>query len=171
MQDVIFFAIVLAVAILRIFELMKSNRHRKILLTQGGVEHASGHYKYMVLLHTAWFISMLFEVICLKRPFYFWLFSMALAGTFLGNILRYVSMNTLGVRWNTRIIILPGKAPIQTGIYRYFRHPIYIGVCLELACIPLLHTAYLTAIIFTILNLVLLKTRIREEEKALGITI
>ena len=162
-----FFALIACVAIQRIFELVKSNRHRKILLARGGVEYASGHYKYMVLLHASWFVSMVLEVHYLDRPFYLWLFVIALVGMIAGNALRYTSMHTLGVRWSTRIIILPGKAPIHTGLYKYFRHPIYVGVCLELACIPLLHTAYLTALIFTILNAILLRTRIREEEKAL----
>ena len=165
-----FFLIIACVAIERVFELLKSNRHLKILLSQGGVEYASGHYKYMVLLHSAWFVSMIFEVSYFNRPFYLWLFLVGLLGMIAGNTLRYTSMRTLGVRWNTRIIILPGKPPIHTCLYKYFRHPIYVGVCLELACIPLLHTAYLTAIIFTLLNAILLKTRIREEEKALSLT-
>lgn len=165
-----FFAIIGCVAIQRLFELLKSNRHRKILLAQGGVEYASGHYKYMVLLHASWFVSMILEVHFLNRPFYLWLFVLALLGMLAGNTLRYTSMKTLGIRWNTRIIILPGKAPIHTGLYRYLRHPIYVGVCFEIAFIPLLHTAYLTAIIFTILNAILLRTRIREEEKALCMT-
>ena len=121
----------------------------------------------MILLHTTWFVSIFLEVSYFNRPLYLWLFWPALLGALLGNIVRYTSMHTLGIRWNTRIIILPGKAPIRTGIYHYFKHPIYIGVCLEIACIPLLHTAYLTALIFTILNLILLRTRIHEEEKAL----
>ena len=155
------------VGIQRICELIKSNRHKKILFAQGGIEYASEHYKYMILLHTTWFVSIFLEVSYFNRPLYLWLFWPALLGALLGNIVRYTSMHTLGIRWNTRIIILPGKAPIRTGIYHYFKHPIYIGVCLEIACIPLLHTAYLTALIFTILNLILLRTRIHEEEKAL----
>lgn len=166
----LFFALIACVGIQRLLELIKSNRHKKLLLAQGGVEHASGHYKYMVLLHASWFVAMITEVYFLNRPFYLWLFVVALIGMLVGNTLRYSSMHTLGVRWNTRIIILPGKAPIHTGLYKYLRHPIYVGVCFELACIPLLHTAYLTAIIFTILNLIFLKTRIREEEKALCMT-
>ena len=159
------------VALQRVLELIKSNRHRKILLSRGGIEYASEHYKWMILLHASWFVCIFLEVNYLDRPVYTWLFCLALTGALTGNILRYTSMHTLGIRWNTRIIILPGKAPIQTGLYQYFKHPIYIGVCLEIACIPLLHTAYLTAILFTILNLILLKTRVREEEKALDLFI
>lgn len=166
----LFLAIITIIAIQRLLELIKSNKHRKLLLASGGVEYASEHYKYMVLLHISWFVCLFLEVYVLKRPFYIWLFAIALVGVLAGNTLRYLSMRTLGVRWNTRIIILPGKAPIHTGLYRYLRHPIYVGVCLELACIPLLHTAYLTAIIFTFLNALLLRTRIREEEKALCMT-
>ena len=166
----LFFAIITCVGIQRILELIKSNQHKKLLREQGGVEHAFGHYKYMVLLHAFWFGAMFSEVYFLSRPFYGWLFIVALMGMLIGNILRYASMKALGVRWNTRIIVLPGKALINTGIYQYLKHPIYVGVCFEIACIPLLHTAYLTAIVFTILNIIFLKTRIREEEKALCMT-
>lgn len=167
LTQVFFLLVLICVAIQRILELIKSQRHREILISQGGLEHSSEHYKWMILLHIAWFISMLAEVFFLHRPFYPWIFGVGLAGMLIGNFLRYSSMKTLGERWNTRIIVLPGKPLIQTGFYRYLRHPIYVGICFEIAAIPLLHSAYLTSIIFTFLNALLLRVRIREEEKAL----
>jgi methyltransferase len=76
-------------------------------------------------------------------------------------------MRALGDRWTVRIVTLPKAQPVTSGIYKYFRHPIYLGVSLELAGIPLLHSAYVTAILFSVLNRLVLRIRIREEEKAL----
>ena len=151
----------------RLFELRTSHRHIQILLSEGGVEYAFGHYPFMILLHLGWFVAMFLEVVYLNRPFIPILAGIAAAGVLMGNIFRYSAMHALGTRWCTRIVVLPGVSPVRTGIYRYLRHPNYIGVCLEIACIPLLHTAYLTSITFSILNAFLLLVRIRAEEKAL----
>lgn len=165
--QIAFFALVAFVAFLRLSEVLKSNSHERKLLQMGGREHAPRHYIVMVAMHTLWFVSMVAEVYFLDRPFYLWLFILALVFTSLGMTLRYLSMQALGVRWTVRIFTLPGTEPVTLGIYRYVRHPIYLGVILELAAIPLLHTALLTSIVFSIANGFLLRVRIREEEKAL----
>lgn len=163
----LFVLVVITVAIQRLFELFKSRRQVNALVARGGREHASGHYVFMVLVHALWFASMLAEVFLLKRPFVWPLCAVALILTLCGNTLRYLSMKALGDRWTTRIVTLPGEKPVVTGIYQYLRHPIYLGVVLELAGIPLLHSAYLTALLFAVLNALVLRIRIREEEKAL----
>jgi len=163
----LFFAFVAAVGIQRLFELRKNRRNVQSLIARGGREHASGHYIAMVLMHALWFVSMLLEVVVVGREFHWVIFAVALPLTLTGNLFRFLSMRALGERWTTRIVTLPNAKPITGGIYQYFRHPIYVGVSLELAGIPLLHSAYLTALVFTLLNLLLLRVRIREEEKAL----
>lgn len=160
--------ILFIIAVQRIFEIKKSRKHEFNLKKQGGQEHAPRHFYLMVLIHAAWFISMIIEVYLLKRPFYVGLFFVAAIFTLLGNWLRYQSMKALGPRWTIRIFTIANFEPVTDGIYKYVRHPIYLGVILEIAFIPLLHTAYLTAIFFSLANALLLKKRIYEEERALS---
>ncbi|MGK5093696.1 isoprenylcysteine carboxylmethyltransferase family protein [Deltaproteobacteria bacterium TL4] len=152
----------------RLFELRLSQRNEARILLEGGREYSAEHYPVMVLLHTSWFIAMLLEVWLLRPQFYGSLFIGALAFTLLGQVLRYAAIRTLGWRWSTRIMVLPDVPPIHAGIYRYIRHPNYLGVILEIAAVPLLHSAYWTAICFSIANAFLLKKRILAEELALN---
>jgi len=163
----LFFAFIAVIALQRLFELRKNRKNVQALVARGGREHASRHYVAMVLMHALWFASIVYEVGVVGREFNWLLFAVAAVLTLCGNTLRFLSMRALGERWTTRIVTLPGAKPITGGIYRYFRHPIYVGVSLEIAGIPLLHSAYVTAAAFTVLNLLVLRVRIREEEKAL----
>ena len=110
---------------------------------------------------------MLAEVYLLDRPFIPWLTLAAIIFVLIGQSLRYAAILTLGPRWTVRVMTLPTEPPITRGIYRYVRHPNYLGVILEIAAVPLLHTAYLTALLFTLANAALLVVRIRTEERAL----
>jgi len=94
--------------------------------------------------------------------------ALALSIFLLGQVLRYAAIRTLDWRWTVRIMTLPDAPPIEAGVYRYIRHPNYLGVILEIAAAPLLHTAYLTSIVFTLANAGLLIARIRAEERALN---
>ena len=162
-----FAGIVGALALQRLVELRLSRRNENFILAQGGREHAPGQYRVMKVLHVSWFLSMLAEVFALKRPFRPLLSGLALALFLLGQRLRYAAIHTLGWRWTVRVMTLPGFPPVEEGIYRYLRHPNYLGVILEILAVPLLHNAYLTAILFSIANAGLLSWRIRTEEKAL----
>lgn len=152
----------------RLFELKKSEQHRRQLLMRGGREHASEHFPFMALLHTLWLIAMPLEVWFFNRPIYFPLAIGAGILFIVGQILRLLAMQELGERWCARIMTLPGRTPVVKGIFRYLRHPNYMGVILEIASAPMLHTAYITAIAFSFLNAVLLWVRIRKEEQALN---
>jgi len=165
----IFVIIVLALALQRLIELRVSGRHEAALLARGGSEHGADHFGWMKALHTLWFISMLAEVFLLDRPFIPILAVGALVLVVIGQGLRYAAILTLGQRWTVRVMTLPDEPPITHGIYRYVRHPNYLGVILEIAAVPLLHTAYLTSIIFTLANALLLRVRIRTEEHALDV--
>ena len=92
----------------------------------------------------------------------------ALALALVAQALRYWAITTLGPRWNTRVIVLPEAEPVTGGPYRFIRHPNYVAVVLELAVLPLVHGAWLTALVFTVGNALLLRVRIRVEEEALG---
>jgi methyltransferase len=82
--------------------------------------------------------------------------------------LRWWCIATLGRRWNTRVIVVPGLAPVSGGPYRWLRHPNYVAVVVEGAALPLVHAAWVTAVVFTVLNAFLLRVRIRVEDAALA---
>jgi len=134
----------------------------------GGREHAPETYSWIVTLHSAWFAAMIVEVFIGKRKFHLWLAALALSLFGAGQALRFMAISTLGWRWSTRIMTMPGEAPIQRGIYRYIRHPNYLGIELEILAVPLAHSAYLTSAVFGIANALLLRARIRREEQALN---
>ena len=82
--------------------------------------------------------------------------------------LRYWAISSLGRRWNTRVVVLPGVPLEAAGPYRHLRHPNYLAVVIEIFALPLVHSAWLTAIVFSVLNLIVLRTRIAVEERALS---
>ncbi|MEM6783475.1 MAG: isoprenylcysteine carboxylmethyltransferase family protein [Bacteroidota bacterium] len=165
--QLLFTLIVLAIAVQRIAEVRLSKRHEAKLRAEGGREVSHAHFRWMQVLHTSWFFAMLAEVWLFDRPFSPWLFSVALVVTLVGQTLRYAAIRTLGDRWTVTIWVLPAAPPVTGGIYRYVRHPNYLGVILELAAVPLLHTAWTTALVWSLLNAWMLRVRIRAEEAAL----
>lgn len=163
----IFLFLLLALGIQRLMELRLSARHERRILELGGHEHAPGQFRVMRWLHIAWFVANIAEVFVLQRPFHPGLALGASLVFLAGQALRYAAIRTLGERWTVRVMTLPGAKPVNEGIYRFVRHPNYLGVILEIAAVPLLHSAYLTAISFSIANALLLAWRIRTEESAL----
>lgn len=164
----LFTALVAAVALERLYELRLARRNAAAALAQGGRETGQGHYRVMQLLHTAFLVAMPLEVWLLRRPFVPALGVSMLVLVTATMVVRYWVVHTLGERWNTRIIVVEGWTPATTGPYRYLRHPNYVIVVVELAALPLVHTAYLTAAFFTVANLALLWVRIRAEDTALA---
>lgn len=152
----------------RIFELWLSKRNVQRAFQRGGKEVGQGHFRVMTLMHTAFLLACGVEVLALDRPFSWALGGPMLALSVLSQGLRYWAITTLGDRWNTRIIFVPGSQPVTGGPYRFLRHPNYLAVVVEMVCIPLVHGAYLTAVIFSVINAVVLFVRIRAEEEALG---
>ena len=151
----------------RLVELRLAARNRRWALAQGAREVGAGHYPLFFLLHVGWFGGWLVEAYgrgpVLSEVWGVWLGVFAAA-----QLLRYWAITTLGPRWNTRILIIPGLAPVRHGPYRYLRHPNYVAVALELLAIPLICNAWLTALIATLLNAaLLLLIRIPAEEKAI----
>jgi methyltransferase len=160
--------LVALVAAGRLIELRIAGRNRRALLARGGVEVAPGHYPWMVLQHTAFLICCPLEVWLLGRPFLPLLGIPMLLLVVLATGLRYWVISTLDGRWTTRIVVLPGASPVTGGPYRFLRHPNYLAVIAEILALPLVHTAWLTAIVFSVLNGILLRVRIRDEEDALS---
>lgn len=166
---VLFTVVVALVAVQRLVELSTSRRNRVRLLARGGVEHGSGHYPWMVALHAAFLVSCVAEVWLLERPFLPGLAAVALAALLAAAVLRWWTLRTLGGRWTTRVVVVPGERTVTTGPYRFLRHPNYAAVVLEILALPMLHTAWLTAAGFSLLNAWLLVVRIRCEEQALAL--
>ena len=133
-----------------------------------GVEVARSHYPLMVTFHALFIISAATEAIVLRRPFPGFLGWTALLGALAAQALRYWCVTTLGWRWTTRVIILPDTPPVSSGPYRFMRHPNYLAVIIEIACVPIIHGCWLTASIFSTVNTALLTLRIRAEEAAMG---
>lgn len=166
--SVFYVALVALVALQRLLELAVSKRNERRLRERGAVEAGRGHYPWMVALHTAFLLSCLAEVWLLRRPFVLDLAVLALAVLVAASVLRYWTIRRLGGRWSTRVLVLPGEPPVVGGPYRFLRHPNYLAVVLEIAALPLVHTAWLTALVFSVANAILLGVRIRAEEAALS---
>jgi methyltransferase len=152
----------------RLCELFLSARNARRAFAAGAVEAGRGHYPAMAAFHTLFLAAAAAEAILLRRPFPGALGWFALAGALLAQALRYWCVVTLGPRWNTRIIVWLGMMPVTNGPYRFVRHPNYLAVIVEIACVPLIHGCWLTALVFSAGNAVLLAVRIRAEEAALG---
>jgi methyltransferase len=163
-----YLAFLVLLALERVLELWISRRNARASFARGGVEVGRGHYRVMAALHTAFLLSCAVEVVGLGRPFPGAPGWAALAGALAAQGLRYWAIATLGERWNTRVIVVPSEPPVVSGPYRWVRHPNYIAVIAEIALVPLVHGAWLTALAFSIANAALLTVRIRAEERALG---
>jgi methyltransferase len=163
----LFTGLLALVVLQRLLELSVARRNREWLLTRGGHEIGAGHYPAMVALHTLFLLSCLTEVWLAERPFLPPLAVAMVAVLLLATGLRYWAIRTLGHRWTTRVIVLPGAPRIASGPYRFLRHPNYLAVVLEIAALPLVHTAWLTASVFTVANAAVLTVRIRVEERGL----
>jgi methyltransferase len=168
MSQVLFTALVLAVGLERLAELVVSRRNAAWSFARGGVETGRGHFPAMVVLHTALLLGALAEVWAADRPFLPWLGWAALALTLASQGLRWWCITTLGHRWNTRVIVVPGLPLVAGGPYRWTSHPNYVAVVVEGVALPLVHTAWVTALVFTLANAVLLTVRLRVENRALG---
>ncbi|PPS90596.1 isoprenylcysteine carboxyl methyltransferase family protein [Streptomyces sp. MH60] len=159
--------LVLAVAGERVAELVVARRNAAWTLARSGVEHGRGHYPVMVALHTGLLLCCLLEPLLADRPFVPALGWPMLALALLAQALRWWCIATLGPFWNTRVIVVPGARLVGAGPYRFLRHPNYVAVVVEVAALPLVHSAWLTAAVFSLANALLLTVRLRCENTAL----
>jgi methyltransferase len=159
---VILWTVLALVALQRVAELAYSARNTRRLLAAGAIESGAVQYPFFILLHGAWLASMILFVPAATIPNWWLLALYALLQP-----LRLWTIASLGSRWTTRIITVPGAPLVRRGPYRIFRHPNYVVVCAEIAVLPLAFGATELAIVFSILNASLLSWRIRLEEKAL----
>jgi methyltransferase len=155
------------VAVERLAEIVVSRRNTAWSLARGGEEHGAGHYPVMVALHSMLLVGAATEVMVAARPFVPALGWPMLGLVVAAQVLRWWCIRTLGRRWSTRVVVVPGLPLVDTGPYRVLRHPNYLAVVVEGIALPLVHSAWVTAALFTALNLALLRVRVRVEETAL----
>ncbi|PWB73975.1 MAG: hypothetical protein C3F15_08595 [Holophagae bacterium] len=156
------------VAAERVAELGLAHRNDTALRAAGGVEEGSAAYPWMVALHTAFLIACVAEVWCLRTPWIPALGAAMLLAMACAMGLRAWTVAALGPRWTTRVLVVPGSLPVTSGPYRLLRHPNYLAVAVEVAALPLIHAAWITAVAFSVLNGMLLRERIRVEDAALA---
>lgn len=154
-------------AIQRLLELRLSRRNERRARARGAVERGTGHYPWMVALHICWLLSTLVEGL-LRGPVFPTLWPVPLAAFLLAQALRYWAILSLGESWNTKILVVPGERLVRRGPYRYLAHPNYVVVAVEVLTFPLIFGAWITALVFSMLNAALLYARIREENRALA---
>jgi methyltransferase len=160
--------LIAAVAVERIAELVVSKRNLAWSHARGGVEFGKSHYPPMVALHTGLLVACIVEPIALHRPFLPALGWPMLVVVIAAQALRWWCITTLGHQWNTRVVVVPDAPRVTGGPYRFFSHPNYVAVVLEGIALPLVHTAWITALAFTVLNAALLRTRIGVENAAMA---
>ncbi|MFD5817006.1 isoprenylcysteine carboxyl methyltransferase family protein [Streptomyces sp. NPDC127038] len=160
--------LVAAVAAERVGELAVARRNERRSRACGAIEAGRGHYPAMVALHTALLLGCAAEVRLGDRPFLPALGWTMLAVLLGAQALRWWCITTLGFRWNTRVIVVPGLPLVARGPYRFLRHPNYVAVVAEGLALPLVHTAWITALLFTLADAVLLTVRVRCENRALA---
>lgn len=163
----LFTVLVALVGMERLAELVVSKRNAAWSLARGGVETGQRHYVAMVMLHSGLLVGALVEAWVRRPDFIPALGWVMLALVLASQGLRWWCIATLGRRWNTRVIVVPGLSLVSNGPYRWFSHPNYVAVVIEGAALPLVHTAWITAVVFSLLNAALLSVRLRVENAAL----
>lgn len=152
----------------RLLELVIAKQNEKWALDQGAIEYGADHYKYIVSLHTLFFLAFIIEYATHPHLHQSWLIFFAIF--ILAQCFRMWSLRSLGKQWNTKILVIPQSIKVTKGPYRFLSHPNYIVVAVEFMTLPMIFGAYITAITFSILNFLLIYfVRIPAEEFALRI--
>ena len=160
--------LVAAVALERTAELVVAQRNLAWSRARGAIEFGARHYPVIVVVHVGLLAGCLVEAIGLHRPFLPALGWPMLTMVLAAQGLRWWCIATLGKQWNTRVVVIPGSARVADGAYRFLSHPNYVAVVAEGAALPMVHTAWITALAFTVLNAAVLRMRINVENAALA---
>lgn len=163
-----FVVLVGLVGVERLAELVVSKRNAAWSFARGGRETGQRHYPVMVVLHTGFLVAMLVEAFVRRPQVPASLAWSMLVAVVAAQALRWWCITTLGRRWNTRVIVVPGLAPVRSGPYRVLPHPNYVAVVVEGVALPLVHACWITALGFTAANAALLRVRLRVENRALA---
>jgi methyltransferase len=159
--------VVAAVALLRFAELALSARHRRTLIAAGATPIKERLFKWMAALHTAILAGAAIEVVALHRPFMPALAIPAMILLVAATWTRWWVIQTLGGHWNVGVVDSTGQGVVDTGPYRWVRHPNYTAVFVELLALPLIHTAWITALLGTVAHVFVLRARVAAEDRVL----
>ena len=166
--SVLLYLILLAiVALLRLYELRISRRHQKDMIIRGASKVDEPRFRWMVVLHTGVLIGCAAEVVFLKRPFIPALAAVCFPLFLAANVVRWWVIRTLGEHWNVQVMNSTGLGVITSGPFRYVRHPNYAAVFTEMLVLPLIHSAWITAIVGSAARILVLSQRLVTEEKVL----
>lgn len=163
----LYLALLAAVAALRLIELRISRQHQVKMLAQGAVPVPEPHFKWMVVVHSGVLIGAALEVVMLRRPFLPLLGGLMFALFLASNLMRFWVVRALGELWSVQVMDSTRIRVVTTGPFRFVRHPNYTGVILEMISLPLIHTAWITAIVTSLGYSIALSMRIRAEESVL----
>lgn len=163
--EIIFKVLVVFIAVQRLFELVLAKINEKLLIRDGGLIIKETNSIFMTLLHTSWLGILCYYAFFTKLNIDPFLAIVALVFFLLGQTLRVMAIFTLGKYWSTQIMVRPGGKRITKGIFKWLKHPSYIGVIIEIAALPLFAGFYLVAFVFSVLNLVILFSRLKKEEE------
>jgi len=167
LSAIAFLILLAGVGITRLIELQVSRRHQRRLALRNVRRQADPRYPWMVALHAAVLFAAAVEVVWLHRPFRPWLAALAAALFLLAAALRWWAIRTLGAHWNVQVMDSASLGVVTTGPFRWVRHPNYLGVFVEMTALPLIHTAWITALLAAAGNIWVLKNRLRVEEPML----
>jgi methyltransferase len=162
-----FLSLLLAVALLRVVELQISQRHQQEMVAQGAAKVEEPRFRWLVMLHTAVLIGAALEVVLLKRPFIPALAASMFALFLAANCIRLWVVRTLGNHWSVQLMDSTSLGVITSGPFRYVRHPNYAAVLSEMVTLPLIHTAWITAIVGSLGYIAILTQRLAIEERIL----
>jgi methyltransferase len=162
-----YLGLLLVVALLRIYELQISRRHQREMIGRGASKVQDPRFRWMVLLHTAVLIGCAGEVVLLHRPFYPVFAAICFAIFLAANAVRWWVIRTLGEHWNVQVMNSTGMGVVTSGPFRYVRHPNYAAVFVEMLALPLIHCAWITAIVGSLAHALVLSQRLATEERVL----
>lgn len=162
-----YLGLLLVVGLLRIVELQISRRHQREMVARGATKVNDPRFLWMVLLHTGVLVGAAAEVVFLHRPFLPLLAAICFAVFLAANVVRWWVIRTLGEHWNAQVMDSTGLGVVTTGPFRYVRHPNYAAVFVEMLMLPLIHTAWITALAGSFAHMVVLSQRLSTEERIL----
>jgi len=155
------------VALLRLVELRISKRHQRQMEARGASKVVEPRFRWMVALHTGVLVGAATEVVFLHRPFYPVLATVCFVIFLATNLVRWWVIRTLGEHWNVQVVNSTGLGVVTSGPFRYVRHPNYAAVFVEMLALPLIHTAWITALAGSLAHIVVLSQRLVTEERVL----
>lgn len=163
----IFKIVVIFTIVQRLLELVLAKINERLMIRDGGIVIKETNYLFMVALHTLWLVGLTYYAFFTELVIDPFIAIVSLVFFIIGQCFRILAIFTLGKNWSTRIMVKPGGKAVNRGIFKWVRHPNYLGVIFELVALPFFAGLYLFGGVFSFLNLIILFFRIKKEEETL----